>query len=43
MAEVFEALGKRSRADQLRAKAAALFERFNETFWDEDFGFTPWR
>jgi glycogen debranching enzyme len=39
MAEVFEALGKKSRADQLRAKAAALFERFNETFWDDEFGF----
>jgi glycogen debranching enzyme len=39
MAEVFEALGKKSRADQLRVKAAALFERFNETFWDEEFGF----
>jgi glycogen debranching enzyme len=39
MAEVFEALGKKSRADQLRAKAAALFERFNEAFWDEEFGF----
>jgi glycogen debranching enzyme len=38
MAEVFEALGKKSRADRLRAKAAALFERFNEVFWDEDFG-----
>jgi glycogen debranching enzyme len=39
MAEVFEALGKKSRADQLRAKAAALFERFNEAFWDEELGF----
>ena len=23
----------------LRAKAAALFERFNEAFWDEELGF----
>jgi glycogen debranching enzyme len=29
MAEVFEALGKPDRAKELRAKAAALFERFN--------------
>ena len=39
MAEVFEALGNKSRADQLRSKAAALFERFNEAFWDEELGF----
>lgn len=39
MAEVFDALGKRSRAKKLRAKAAALFERFNEVFWDEETGF----
>jgi glycogen debranching enzyme len=39
MAEVFEALGNKSRADQLRSKAAALFERFNEAFWDDEFGF----
>ena len=29
----------RTRAAELRAKAAALFERFNEAFWDEEFGF----
>lgn len=39
IAEVFDALGKRSRARKLRAKAAALFERFNEVFWDEETGF----
>jgi glycogen debranching enzyme len=39
MAEAFDALGKPDRAHELRAKAAALFERFNETFWDEELGF----
>jgi glycogen debranching enzyme len=39
MAEAFDALGKPDRASELRAKAAALFARFNEAFWDEDLGF----
>ena len=39
MAEVFDALGKPDRATALREKAAALFEKFNEAFWDEDTGF----
>ena len=39
MAEAFDALGKPDRAKDLRAKAAALFERFNEAFWDEELGF----
>jgi glycogen debranching enzyme len=39
MAEIFDALGKPDRARELRAKAAALFARFNEAFWDEDLGF----
>src|SRR6202790_2385834 len=39
MAEVFEALGKHDRAQGLRAKAAALFARFNQAFWDEELGF----
>lgn len=39
MAEVFDALGKPDRAAELRAKAAALFTRFNEAFWDDEFGF----
>jgi glycogen debranching enzyme len=39
MAEVFDALGKPDRAKTLRQKAAALFEKFNEKFWDEESGF----
>jgi len=39
MAEVFDALGKPDRAQALRAKAGALFDRFNEAFWDEELGF----
>ncbi len=36
MAEVFDALGKPDRAKALRNKAAALFDKFNEMFWDEE-------
>jgi len=39
MAQVFDALGKPERAKELRAKAAVLFERFNQAFWDEELGF----
>ncbi|MGB8899209.1 MAG: amylo-alpha-1,6-glucosidase, partial [Methylocella sp.] len=39
IAEVFDALGKCDRAGELRAKAAALFERFNTEFWDDELGF----
>jgi glycogen debranching enzyme len=39
MAEVFDALGKSERATELRSKAASLFARFNEVFWDEELGF----
>jgi glycogen debranching enzyme len=39
MAEVFDALGKPDRAQALRAKASALFDHFNEAFWDEELGF----
>ena len=39
MAEVFDALGKPERATELRSKAATLFARFNEVFWDEELGF----
>jgi glycogen debranching enzyme len=39
MAEVIDALGKPDRAQALRAKAAALFERFNAEFWGEELGF----
>ncbi len=35
MAQVYEALDNPSRAAELRAKAARLFERFNQAFWDE--------
>jgi glycogen debranching enzyme len=39
MSEVFDELGKPGRAGELRTKAAALFKRFNEAFWDEELGF----
>ena len=39
MAFVYEALGRTRRAAGLRAKAKALYERFNEAFWDEASGF----
>jgi glycogen debranching enzyme len=39
MSEVFDELGKPGRARELRTKAAALFKRFNEAFWDEELGF----
>jgi glycogen debranching enzyme len=39
MAQVFDALGNSSRAQELRTKAAALFHHFNEAFWDEESGF----
>jgi glycogen debranching enzyme len=39
MAEIYDALGKPERAAQLREKAAALFERFNGAFWNEELGF----
>jgi glycogen debranching enzyme len=39
MAEVFDAVSQPDRAQALRAKAAALFERFNAAFWDEELGF----
>jgi glycogen debranching enzyme len=39
MAEIFEALGNADRAGELRAKAAAMFRRFNDAFWDEELGF----
>jgi glycogen debranching enzyme len=38
MSEIFDALGKPGRAAELRTKAAALFKRFNEAFWDEELG-----
>ena len=39
MAEVFDAIGKPDRAIALRAKARALYEKFNDAFWDEASGF----
>jgi glycogen debranching enzyme len=39
MAELFDTLGKADQATELRAKATALFARFNEAFWDEELGF----
>ena len=39
MAEIFDEMGKADRAKELRAKARALFRRFNEVFWDEATGF----
>ena len=39
MAEIYDELGNKRRAKALRKKAAALFEKFNEDFWDEQSGF----
>jgi glycogen debranching enzyme len=39
MAEVFDALGKPDRAEALRTKAQALFDKFNDVFWDEEAGY----
>jgi glycogen debranching enzyme len=39
MAEVYDALGKPDRALALRNKAATLYRRFDEAFWDEASGF----
>src|SRR5215469_1565553 len=38
VAEMYDERGNRRRADTLRKKAAALFRKFNETFWDEELG-----
>jgi glycogen debranching enzyme len=39
MAEIFDELGKPSRAEELRQKAEVLFKRFNDAFWDEELSF----
>jgi glycogen debranching enzyme len=39
MAEIYDELENKRRANALRKKAAALFKKFNETFWDEETGF----
>jgi glycogen debranching enzyme len=39
MSEVFDELGKPARAAEMRTKAATLFKRFNEAFWDDELDF----
>jgi glycogen debranching enzyme len=39
MAEIYDALARPDRATALRDKAAILFRKFNEVFWDETGGF----
>ena len=39
MAEVYDELAQPGPAKRLRRKAAALFEKFNDAFWNEDLGF----
>jgi glycogen debranching enzyme len=39
MADIYDALGRKAKAGRLRRKAAELFERFNDVFWDAASGF----
>jgi glycogen debranching enzyme len=39
MAEIYDEIGGHDRAQHLREKAAALFQKFNELFWNEELGF----
>ena len=39
MAEIYDEIGSHDRAKHLREKAAALFQKFNELFWNEELGF----
>jgi glycogen debranching enzyme len=39
MAEIYDELDNKRRATRLRKKAALLFKKFNEVFWDEKSGF----
>jgi glycogen debranching enzyme len=39
MAEIYDELGRQGRAEALRDKAASLFRRFNDAFWDEESGY----
>src|SRR6202166_461662 len=39
MTEIYDDLADKRRASALRKKAALLFKRFNEAFWDEKSGF----
>src|SRR5215469_14086775 len=38
MAEIYDEIGRHDRAEHLREKAAALFQKFNELFWNEELG-----
>jgi glycogen debranching enzyme len=39
MAEIYDELDNKRRANRLRKKAAVLFKKFNEVFWDEKSSF----
>jgi len=39
MAEIYDELDNKRRANRLRKKASVLFKKFNEVFWDEKSGF----
>jgi glycogen debranching enzyme len=39
MAEIYDEIGRHDRANHLREKAALLFNKFNEVFWNEELGF----
>jgi len=39
MAEIYDELDNKRRANRLRKKAAVLFKKFNKVFWDEKSGF----
>jgi glycogen debranching enzyme len=39
MAEIYDELDNKRRANKLRKKAGLLFKKFNEVFWDEKSGF----
>jgi glycogen debranching enzyme len=39
VAEIYDEVNEKRGAAALRKKAVELFKRFNEEFWDEDFGF----
>jgi glycogen debranching enzyme len=39
MAEIYDELDNKRRANALRRKADVLFQKFNEVFWDEEAGF----
>ncbi|WP_045838002.1 glycogen debranching N-terminal domain-containing protein [Hyphomicrobium sp. 99] len=39
MADIYDELDNKRRANALRKKAAELFKKFNDAFWDEESGF----